>query len=393
MSSMSVPPVPPAGSESSRRPPLAGPLADPCVERDEVGDRLRGLSADGPAYDVFLSGTVFMDMIFSGMEAPPRPGTEVFTHGLGSAPGGAANMAVAMSRLGLKVALASAFGDDMFGGYLWRTLAEQEKVDLTASRQLANWPTPVTVSMSYAEDRSMLTYGAPLPFPESELVAVPLPAATCFVDLGEGLPGWATALRRSGTTVYADLGWDPTGEWSPAVLRGLSAVDVFLPNAAEAMAYTRCDSPAAALRDLADRVAVCAVKVGSAGAIAIDNLTGEEASAPAIPVEALDPTGAGDVFAAGFVFGSLAGWSLAHRLRFANLCAGLSVRRYSGSLGAPCWAEIAAWGESQDVPAEVLAEYGFLVSYLPEDAVDDMVRATPTVGSAAAKAHQEGQRS
>ncbi|HVX46531.1 MAG TPA: hypothetical protein VHC49_21735, partial [Mycobacteriales bacterium] len=85
------------------------------------------------------------------------------------------------------------------------------------------------------------------------------------------------------------------------------------------------------------------------------------------------------VFGAAFVFGTLAGWSLEERLKFSNLCAGLSVRHFSGSLGAPCWGEIAAWGEDPEVPDEVLERYGFVVPYIPEAAVDDMVRARPTV--------------
>ena len=71
---------------------------------------------------------------------------------------------------------------------------------------------------------------------------------------------------------------------------------------------------------------------------------------------------------------------LAQRLKFANLCAGLSVRHHSGSLGAPCWGEIAEWGESPDVPPGILADYGFVVPYIPDSAVDNVVRASPTVG-------------
>jgi sugar/nucleoside kinase (ribokinase family) len=146
------------------------------------------------------------------------------------------------------------------------------------------------------------------------------------------------------------------------------------------MAYTRTDSPRAALDALAPRVPVCVVKDGPRGAMACEAATGEVVSAPAIPVEALDPTGAGDVFDAGFIFGTLAGWPLRQRLAFANLCAGLSVRHHSGSLGAPCWGEIAEWGENPDVPPEILAEYGFVVPYIPDSAVDNVVRASPTVG-------------
>ncbi|MFG2001974.1 carbohydrate kinase family protein [Spirillospora sp. NPDC048911] len=357
-------------------------LVDPCAERGPgVPSELRGPDAGG--LDVFLTGQVFMDMIFTGLPGLPPPGTELVTDGLGSAPGGIANIAVAMSRLGLRTGLAAAFGDDMFGAYLWRTLSEQEDVDLSWSRKVNGWSTPVTVSLAYAADRSMVTYTKPLPMPADALVGDLPAAATCFIDIDRAVPGWALAMREEGALVFADLGWDPTETWSTDVLDRLEHVDVFLPNAVEAMAYTRARTPEAALEALAARVPVVVVKQGSRGAIAIDSTTGERAAAPALPVEALDPTGAGDVFAAGFVFGTLAGWPLGQRLSFANLCAGLSVRHYSGSLGAPCWGEIAAFGESGEVPAEVLERYDFVVPYIPEAELDrgpdSVTRAEPTL--------------
>src|SRR5262249_53565531 len=134
-----------------------------------------------------------------------------------------------------------------------------------------------------------------------------------------------------------------------------------------------------ALTALAGRCPVVVVKDGPRGSLAVDSATGERCCAPALPVAAVDPTGAGDVFAAGFVFGTLAGWPLDERLRFANLCAGLSVRHLSGSLGAPCWGEIAAFGESTEVPAAVLADYAFLVPYIPASVADpeSVTRARP----------------
>lgn len=366
-----------AGPSSAPEAPLAEPLADPCAERHQVS-----VGGDGSRLDVFLSGIVFMDVIFTGLPGAPAGGTEIYSTGLGSAPGGCANLAVALSRLGLRVGLGAGFGDDIFGAYLWRTLAEQEGIDLSASRRLSGWPTPVTVSLSHGTDRSLITYREPLPDGSaSEIVTGPVPpAATCFVGLHPDMPIWLDDLRACGAKVFADVGWDGTGEWPSAVLDGLELVDVFMPNSVEAMAYTRTSSPRAALDALASRVPVCVVKDGGRGAIACEAATGEVASASAIPVEVLDPTGAGDVFDAAFIFGTLAGWSLIQRLEFANLCAGLSVRHYSGSLGAPCWGEIAEWGENPDVPPEVLARYGFVVAYIPDSAVDNVVRARPTVG-------------
>ncbi|WP_308166293.1 carbohydrate kinase family protein [Actinomadura sp. NEAU-AAG7] len=362
------------------RPPEP-PLTDPCAGREPAGERLHAAAdAAGPALDVFLSGRVFMDMIFTGLPGLPPPGTEIVTDGLGSAPGGAANIAVAMSRLGLRVGLAAPFGDDLFGSYLWRTLAEQEGVDLALSRRVPGWPTPVTVSMAYDSDRSMVTYARPLPAAVDESMgAAPPPARACFVDVDRPVPAWAPAMRDRGALVFADLGWDPTGAWSTEVLDRLAHVDVFLPNAAEAMAYTRTATPEEAARALSARVPVVVVKRGGDGAIALDARTGERAETGALPVQALDATGAGDVFAAGFVFATLAGLPLAERLRFANLCAGLSVRHRSGSLGSPCWGEIAAFGESGEVPESVLADYAFVVPFIPAAADDTVVRAEPTL--------------
>ena len=356
-------------------------LDDPCGERQAARRLLTEAAGPGHAggFDTFLSGRVFMDMIFTGLPGLPRPGAELVTDGLGSAPGGIANIAVAMSRLGLRVGLAAAFGDDLFGAYLWRALSEQEGVELGLSRRLMGWPTPVTVSLAYDSDRSMVTYTKPLPIPPQELVDSAPPARTCFIEVDRPVPDWAITMRRHGTTVFSDLGWDPTEAWSPEVLDRLRHVDVFLPNAVEAMAYTRTGTAEDALDALTRRVPVVAIKLGARGAIAADATTGERAAAPALPVHALDPTGAGDVFAAGFVFGTLAGWPLAERLRFANLCAGLSVRHYSGSLGAPCWGDIAAFGESTEVSEDVLRDYAFVVPFIPEATTEQVTRAEPTL--------------
>jgi sugar/nucleoside kinase (ribokinase family) len=366
--------------ENGAAPPGHAPeprLLDPCSERGAARELLHPGSG---GLDVFLAGTVFMDMIFTGLPGLPPPGTELITDGLGSAPGGIANIAVAMSRLGLNVGLAAAFGDDMFGAYLWRTLSEQEGVGLEHSRRLPGWPTPVTVSLAYDSDRSMVTYHRPMPVLPDQFVGTPPAARTCFLDLDNPVPGWADAMRASGSTVVADVGWDSTETWSSNVLDRLGWVDVFLPNAIEAMAYTRTETPEKALAALTERVPVVVVKRGARGAIAIDATTGERAEAPALPVEALDPTGAGDVFGAGFVYGTLVGWPLLERLRFANLCAGLSVRHHSGSLGSPCWGDIAAFGEAGELPEEILRDYAFVVPYIPEAAPETVVaRAEPTV--------------
>ena len=108
---------------------------------------------EAPTVDVFMSGTVFLDIVFTGLPVTPAAGTEVWAAGMGSCPGGIANLATASARLGLRTSLAAGFGDDVYADFCWRTLADQERVDLSRSRRFAQWHTPVTVSMAVQRDR------------------------------------------------------------------------------------------------------------------------------------------------------------------------------------------------------------------------------------------------
>lgn len=337
-----------------------------------------------PGCDLLLSGTVFFDLIFTGLPRLPSGGTEVWSDGMGSCPGGVANVAIAASRLGLRTAVAAAFGDDVYADFCWETLAEQEGVDLARSRRYDGWHSPVTVSMSVDRDRSMLTHGHEPPESASQLLVDPPPARASFVSLGQGLEDWAHQAHDQGTLLFADTGWDPSGQWSSDLLSELDQCHAFLPNATEAMAFTRTDDPWAALYALADRVPVAVVTAGAHGALAVDSLTGEEEWVPALPVTAIDPTGAGDVFAAAFITGSLAGWSLADRLGFANLAASLAVQQVGGSLAAPGWGDVADWWQrsrerATGGTAAWLRRYAFLDELVREVPAEAVRRATATI--------------
>src|SRR5690625_4623228 len=104
-------------------------------------------TTDEPPLDVLLSGMVFFDVVFTGFPRPPTPGTEVWTDGMGSGPGGIANLAIATSRLDLRTGLAAGFGDDLYGDWMWQVLSEQEHIDLSYSRRFPNWHTPMSVSL------------------------------------------------------------------------------------------------------------------------------------------------------------------------------------------------------------------------------------------------------
>lgn len=360
-------------------------------------------SPEGPQFDVFLAGTVFLDIVFTGLPAMPAAGTEVWAEGMGSCPGGIANLAIATSRLGLRTSLAAAFGDDDYGDFCWRTLAEQESVDLSRSRRFEHWHSPVTVSMAVNRDRSMVTHGHPAPMPAAEMIGCPPPSRAVIVDLSSEdhqESGWAERAHANGSLIFADVGWDPSETWSPELLDRLSTAHAFMPNAVEAMAYTGTDTTRDALYAIADRVPLAVVTDGANGAMAIDSTTGEEAFVPAPRVTALDPTGAGDVFGAGIVLGTLSGWPLADRLAFAGLCAALAVQQFGGSLAAPGWGDIADWWHEVRASAgsggaygdSLARRYAFLDRLVPTVPVGAVHRAAATIARYAdlGMAPQEG---
>ncbi|MET7679850.1 PfkB family carbohydrate kinase [Streptomyces sp. NPDC005423] len=355
-------------------------------------DPLAGLRApDDPPWDVYLTGTVFLDIVFTGLDTAPVRGTESWARGMGSSPGGVANMATALARLGLRTSLAAAFGDDHYGDYCWDALRQGEGIDLSASRTVPGWHSPVTVSMAYEGERTMVSHGheppAEAPFTDEVAPDRSPRARAAVAALTPGRPApWIAEAAGRGTRVFADVGWDDTGAWDLAGLTDLAYCEAFLPNAEEAMRYTGAGCPRAAAHALTEHVPLAVVTLGADGAYAVDRRTGEAAEVPAIAVEALDPTGAGDVFVAGFVAGTLAGWPLADRLAFAGLTAALSVQEFGGSLSAPGWSEIGAWWrrvqsvEGQDPAA--LERYAFLAGLVPreQDRPWPLRRAVPTIG-------------
>lgn len=349
--------------------------------------------ADDPGIDVFVSGTVFLDIIMTGLTALPEGGQEVWADGMGSCPGGIANLAVASRRLGLNTSLAAAFGDDAYGDFCWETLSIEEHVDLDRSRRFEGWHSPVTVSMAVARDRGMVSHGHAPPVDTLELVGDPPRARAVMAELtpdrrlvGEDGPTWVEKARAAGSLVFADVGWDPSGRWPRDVLDQLTVCDAFLPNAVEAMAYTRTRTPGEALYVLADLVPLAVVTNGEEGAFAMDSRTGEEAVVPALRVDALDPTGAGDVFAAAVVLGTLAGWPLAQRISFASLCSALAVQHFGGSLAAPGWGDIADWWHSlrdgvatDSYHRSLRRRFAFLDDLVPDVPVGAGRRATATI--------------
>lgn len=363
--------APSSGSPASDR-PCSGP--DGC----ELG--YGQCAGPLPKRRVHVFGTVFFDLVYAGLPSPPRPGTEVRAAHLGISPGGVANIAVALARLGLDVGLSAVFADDAFGQYLWSALL-YEGIDLSLSMRAPEWTTPVTTSIADGRERSLITYEELPPVDVAARLPNDYRADAFVVSLANVDPQWLAGLHRFTPLVFADVGWDVEELGSAALAAKLSSVDVFMPNAAEAQACTGTDDAERAAAALATNERLVVVKDSSSGAFAIDPATRSGLRVPALSVEARDTTGAGDVFDAGFIYGSLAGWPLEQRALFANLCAAESVKHEGGSLAAPCWRDLGAFWDRLEDP-ELRRTYAFLPALLIEcPARQACTRACPTMSS------------
>jgi sugar/nucleoside kinase (ribokinase family) len=202
--------------------------------------------------------------------------------------------------------------------------------------------TGITVSLSTAADRALLTFSGSIAALTAECIdralfdrARHLHVSSFFLQTGlrEGLAGLFAQARGQGLTVSLDTGWDPDEQWDSDLGKTLACTDVFLPNAVEAQAISGQTDVKTALATLAEGVPVVAMKLGAQGAIARHSETVVQAAPPAVQV--VDTTGAGDSFDAGFVYGYLEAWSLERTLRLACACGALATQQPGGTAGQP----------------------------------------------------------
>ena len=142
-------------------------------------------------------------------------------------------------------------------------------------------------------------------------------------------------------TVSFDVGWDMTGVWYEGIFDLLPMIDVLFMNETECQHYTRCEDIETGARKLAEKAGMAVIKLGKTGAMAIKD--GEKYFAPAYIVQAVDTTGAGDSFNAGFIYGFLQGLPMEECLKCGNGCGALSVTKLGGNTGFPFRAELETW--------------------------------------------------
>ncbi len=293
-------------------------------------------------WDVFVYGDVNIDLVVPGVEVLPDPGTEVDVPVMETfVGGGAALFALGIAKLGLTPVFQGSIGRDMYGVYI-RNLFRALGVDDSLLTDHDTKKTGISISFTTERDRCFLTYRGTnegLTLRNMDLSALPH-AHHVHITGYEGTRNHAEyedmlgKIKAMGdVTVSFDVGWDGSGEWYEGIFDLLPMIDVLFMNETECLHYTRAADAETGAKKLAEGAGMAVIKLGKAGAMAVKD--GRIYRAPGYRVEAVDTTGAGDSFNAGFVSGFLSGLPVEDCLRYGNGCGALSVTKLGGNTGFP----------------------------------------------------------
>lgn len=301
-----------------------------------------------PQLDLLVVGDCNPDVLVLGGDVTPAFGQqEKLVGSISLVVGGSATItAVAAARLGLRVALAAAVGDDPAGQFMLGQLAAAG-VDCRAVAIRPDTATGMTVALSRGGDRAILTALGAMPTLTAPDVPLALLGRARHVhvssyflverSLGPGLAELLAFARRTGATTSLDTNWDPAERWTGEQLRAVMAhVDLLLPNETEAVLLSGQPDLRQAVTALTAAGLRLAVKRGPDGALCADGTRLVPVAAPALPDgSVVDTTGAGDCFNAGLIAGLLRGLDLPAAARLGCAVATLSTRAAGGTAATP----------------------------------------------------------
>lgn len=311
--------------------------------------------ADAP---VLCVGILVADLFVPPLARLPGAGELIATEDFLVQPGGcAANSAIALRTLGVAASVVGRVGDDLFGDLVERDLRARG-IDTSGVARTPGYGTSKTVVLPVVdEDRRFIhTFGANATLTAADIPRAAVEAAEVVyvggylvlpaLHQGDLAERFRLARERS-TRIVLDV-VVPSGQADlslDAVRELLPLADYFLPNEDEARALTGEAEPhrqAERLLEAGARTVV--IKRGERGVFVHSGDEAFELQAP--PVDALEPSGAGDAFAAGLMVGILERWELERSVRFASVIGG------SACTALGCWAGVFSRDEADRFIAE-----------------------------------------
>jgi 5-dehydro-2-deoxygluconokinase len=272
--------------------------------------------------------------------------------------GSSANMAVGLARLGLKVGIISAVGDDLLADYLIGRL-DSEGVDNRNVSRVSGFNTSLCLTEVWPPSRFNQVFYRAKPA-DSQIVLTDAAAddvrqAKMFVTNGTNLaaaPARDAALsalkaaHQAGVTTVLDVdyrsnSWRSPHEAGQEAHRALPWVDVVLANEEELVLLTGSqDSQQQVASVLAAGPKILVEKLGARGVAA--HTTAGKHFAPSRSENVLCAVGGGDGFASGFLYALYRGYELPRALAYGNAAAAVVVSRVTCSGAMPRLPEIEA---------------------------------------------------
>ena len=301
-------------------------------------------------FDVVGIGLNAIDYLV-GLPRFPVPGEKLRMSAFAREGGGqVATALVALSRWGCRCKYVGTVGDDEHGR-LSSLLLSREGVDLAHVRTVPGASSQFAVILVEEEtgERTILWDRDPrIRVSPEDLPLDDIRRARALLLDGHDVPPAiiaARTARAAGVPVVLDAekvqeGTDELLSLSDHIVAAGHFPGVLMPGASAE------DGAREILRRYAPRTAT--VTLGPRGAFGCDGR--EEIFSPSIRVEAVDTTGAGDIFHAGFLYALLEGLPFREILAFANTAAGLSCKGMGGRAAIPTIEEIRATGASRSSP-------------------------------------------
>ncbi|MBR0961304.1 PfkB family carbohydrate kinase [Bradyrhizobium japonicum] len=290
----------------------------------------------GIAPRLLCIGMPVRDLILR-VEALPERGSKANASHLAEICGGnALNAAIAIARLGGRVAFAGPMGDarETSSGFILAQMV-QEGIDVAHIVRMPGLATPVSAIMiEPSGERTLTIYRDPglwrVELPDADALLADCQAVLVESRCAAFATSLCTEARRRGIPVIVGV------DRAMALQDGLlAAASHLLFASAQLQETTGIADDGAALRRLAKLTpAFLAATRGPHGTIWLNEM-GQLEEAPAFPVRAVDTLGAGDVFHGAFTLRLAEGEGAREALRFAAAAAALKCTHHGGGLAAP----------------------------------------------------------
>jgi len=294
------------------------------------------------ASKVCIIGNLNIDLIIRNVPHLPVWGQEVLGNNyILVSSGQSAYTAFALSKYEVPTSLIGNVGNDIYGEKIIKDL-DQFGLDISAVEKVDEGNTGITVAIVRKDgERAFVSDPSSLDKFDRKLVERHLNLLQtadiiCIVGIFF-LPNFglqevqfvSKEAKKAGKLILLDTGWDPDN-WQKNTVKDLRKmlqyVDFFIPNMDEAKAITGRNDPEQAARDLLnDGCKTVIIKLGEKGSYLLSS--NSSIFFPSFSVNVYDAVGAGDVFNAGFIFGTLQDWPLEACVVFGTATSALYISK------------------------------------------------------------------